>query len=52
MSTLQVQLCLFVRFFDGDCFREEIVVLTPLEGHTTGKIMFQGIVAFFQRQWT
>lgn len=42
------QLCLFVRFFDGDVFREDILALIPLEGQTTGEIVFQKIVAFFK----
>ena len=41
------QLCLFVRFFDGDGFKEDILNLIPLEGHTTGEIIFQNIVAVF-----
>lgn len=42
------QLCLYVRFFDGDVFREDILGLIPLEGHTTGEIVFQKIVDFFK----
>lgn len=42
------QLCLFVRFFDGDIFREDILGLIPLEGQTTGEVVFNKIVAFFK----
>lgn len=42
------QLCLFVRFFDGDIFREDILGLIPLEGQTTGEVVFKKIVAFFK----
>ncbi|XP_051783182.1 SCAN domain-containing protein 3-like [Erpetoichthys calabaricus] len=42
------QLCMFVRFFDGHCFKEDILGLIPLEGNTTGEILFQEIVDFFQ----
>ncbi len=36
-----------VQFFDGDCFREDLLGLTLLEGPTAGEIIFQRIVAFF-----
>lgn len=39
---------LFLHSLDGDCFREDILGLIPLEGHTTGDIIFQRIVAFFK----
>ncbi|KAJ8333792.1 hypothetical protein SKAU_G00411110 [Synaphobranchus kaupii] len=42
------QLCLYVRFFDGECFREELLGLIPLEGHTTGEILFTKIASFFE----
>uniref|UniRef100_A0A3Q1CR85 HAT C-terminal dimerisation domain-containing protein n=1 Tax=Amphiprion ocellaris TaxID=80972 RepID=A0A3Q1CR85_AMPOC len=44
------QLCVYVRFFDSDraCFREELLCLLPLKGHTTGEIFFDKISAFFQ----
>lgn len=41
--TDNAQLCIYVRFFDGKCFREELLGLLPLEGHTTGEIMFEKI---------
>uniref|UniRef100_A0A672YBI2 HAT C-terminal dimerisation domain-containing protein n=1 Tax=Sphaeramia orbicularis TaxID=375764 RepID=A0A672YBI2_9TELE len=37
------QLCLYVRFFDGECFPEDLLGLIPLEGHTTGEILFTKI---------
>lgn len=42
------QLCLYVRFLDGDCFREELLGLIPVEGRTTDEILFDKIVAFFK----
>lgn len=43
-------LSLFVCVFDGDIFREDILGLIPLEGCTTGEIIFQRIVDFFLSQ--
>lgn len=34
-------------FFDGRCFREELLSLLPLQGHITGEIIFKRISAFF-----
>ncbi|XP_032387795.1 uncharacterized protein LOC116699370 [Etheostoma spectabile] len=42
------QLCLYVRFFDGECFREDLLGLIPMEGHTTGEIIFTKIASFFE----
>lgn len=42
------QLCLDVRFFDGEYFREDLLGLISLEGHTTGEIIFNEIVSFFE----
>lgn len=48
------QLCLYVRvfffflFFDGDRFTEGLLALIPLEGRTTGEIIFDKIVTFFK----
>ncbi|KAF3841488.1 hypothetical protein F7725_007350 [Dissostichus mawsoni] len=42
------QLCLYVRFFDGECFREDLLGLIPLDGHTTGEVMFHKVVSFFK----
>lgn len=41
------QLCLYVRFFDGECFREDLLGLIPMEGRTTGEILFNKITTFF-----
>ena len=41
------QLCMYVRFYDGVRFREELLGLVPLEGHTTGEVIFQKIFTFF-----
>ena len=45
--TDMAQLCIYVRFYDGVRFREELLGLVPLEGHTTGEVIFQKIVTFF-----
>ena len=42
------QLCLYVRFFDGECFREDLLGLIPLDGHTTGEILFEKVISFFR----
>jgi len=45
-KTDTAQLCIYVRFFDGNCFREELLGLLPLEGRTTGEILFEKICLF------
>lgn len=45
--TDMAQLCIYVRFYDGVRVREELLGLVPLEGHTTGEVIFQKIVTFF-----
>uniref|UniRef100_A0A8C1IF79 HAT C-terminal dimerisation domain-containing protein n=1 Tax=Cyprinus carpio TaxID=7962 RepID=A0A8C1IF79_CYPCA len=47
-KTDTAQLCIYVRFFDSKCFREELLCLLPLEGHTTGNIVFGKISIFFK----
>ncbi len=47
-KTDTAQLCIYVCFFDSKCFREELLCLLPLEGHTTGDIVFGKISAFFK----
>lgn len=42
------QLCIFVRFYNGECFREDLLGLIPLEGHTTGEILFKNIISFLE----
>uniref|UniRef100_A0A8C5N8A0 DUF4371 domain-containing protein n=1 Tax=Gouania willdenowi TaxID=441366 RepID=A0A8C5N8A0_GOUWI len=41
------QLCMYVRFFDGNVFKEELLGLLPLDGQTTGEILFEKISSFF-----
>lgn len=48
--TDMAQLCIYIRFFDGVRFREELLGLIPLEGHTTGDMIFQKIVSFFNKR--
>uniref|UniRef100_A0AAY5KR19 HAT C-terminal dimerisation domain-containing protein n=1 Tax=Esox lucius TaxID=8010 RepID=A0AAY5KR19_ESOLU len=41
------QLCLYVRFFDGEFFREDQLGLIHLVGQATGEVLFNTIVTFF-----
>ncbi|KAL0150111.1 hypothetical protein M9458_054538 [Cirrhinus mrigala] len=41
------QLCVFVRYFDGKEFREELLALLPLEDNTTADIIFGKLEDFF-----
>lgn len=43
------QLSVFVRFFDGNKFREELLCLLPLPGRTTGEILFNELTQFFAK---
>lgn len=43
------QLAVFVRFFDGKTFREELLCLLPLPGRTTGEIVFNELTQFFEK---
>lgn len=45
--TDMAQLCIYVRFHDRVLFREELLGLILMEGHTTGEVMFQKILTFF-----
>ena len=47
-NTDMAQLCVYVRFFDGKCFREEMLALTALENFTTGEVISEKIKSFFQ----
>ncbi|MBN3290676.1 SCND3 protein, partial [Polypterus senegalus] len=42
------QLCVFVRYFDGKDFREELLALLPLEDNTTADIIFGKLEDFFK----
>ena len=46
--TVMLHSCASVRFFDGECFRENLLVLIPMEGQTTGEILFTKIASFFK----
>lgn len=46
-STDTAQLCVYVTF-DGKEFREELLSLIPLEGHTTGDIVFTKLAELFK----
>ena len=48
------QLCLYVRFLDGEYFQEDLLRriymgLIPMDGHTTGEIIFEKKKCIFQR---
>ncbi|XP_033969485.1 protein FAM200A-like [Trematomus bernacchii] len=47
-STDVAQLCVYVRYFDGKEFREELLSLIPLEGHTTGDVIFTKLEELFR----
>ncbi|KAK6485749.1 general mRNAion factor II-I repeat domain-containing protein 2B-like [Huso huso] len=40
------QLSLFVRFYDGEIFKEEFLCLIPLETYSTGEIVFEKLKGF------
>ncbi|XP_049328031.1 SCAN domain-containing protein 3-like [Astyanax mexicanus] len=42
------QLCVYVRYYDGKDFKEELLSLIPLEGHTTGDVIFLKLEELFQ----
>ncbi|KAL1279145.1 hypothetical protein QQF64_025818 [Cirrhinus molitorella] len=42
------QMCIYVRYFDGKEFREELLSLIPLEGHKTGDIIFLKLEELFR----
>lgn len=46
--TDMAQLSLFVRYFNGDIFKEEFLCLLPLSTNTTGEVMFTAVKAFFE----
>ncbi|XP_076137839.1 zinc finger BED domain-containing protein 5-like [Alosa pseudoharengus] len=43
------QMCIYVRYFDGKEFREELLALIPLEGNTTGDVMFAKVEELFKQ---
>uniref|UniRef100_UPI00358F329E general transcription factor II-I repeat domain-containing protein 2A-like n=1 Tax=Myxine glutinosa TaxID=7769 RepID=UPI00358F329E len=47
-NTDVAQLCVYVRYVDGKVFREELLSLIPLEGHTTGDIIFTKLEELFR----
>jgi hypothetical protein len=47
-NTDVAQLCVYVRFFDGKCFHEEMLALLPLADFTTGEVISEKIKLFFQ----
>uniref|UniRef100_UPI00358F7E2A general transcription factor II-I repeat domain-containing protein 2-like n=1 Tax=Myxine glutinosa TaxID=7769 RepID=UPI00358F7E2A len=47
-NTDVAQSCVYVRYFDGKVFREELLSFIPLEGHTTGDIIFTKLEELFR----
>uniref|UniRef100_A0A8C5FQQ1 DUF4371 domain-containing protein n=1 Tax=Gadus morhua TaxID=8049 RepID=A0A8C5FQQ1_GADMO len=43
------QMCIYVRYFDGKEFREELLALIPLEGNTTGDVTFAKVEEFIKQ---
>ncbi|RXN00018.1 SCAN domain-containing protein 3 [Acipenser ruthenus] len=43
------QLSLFVRFYDGEIFKEKFLCLIPIETYTTGEIVFEKVKVFFNQ---
>lgn len=41
------QLSMFVRYFDGDSFKEELFSLLPVTTNTTGEGIFSAVKTFF-----
>ena len=48
-ATDTAQLSLFVRYFNGDIFKEELLGLIPLTENTTGEVMFTAVKSFFEK---
>lgn len=48
-NTDVAQMCVYVRCFDGKSFREELLSLLPLEGNTTGDILFTKLEELFRQ---
>ena len=42
-KTDTAQLCIYIRFLDSKCFREELLSLLPLKGHATSEVLFEKI---------
>ncbi|XP_042338408.1 SCAN domain-containing protein 3-like [Plectropomus leopardus] len=42
------QMCVYVRYFDGKEFREELLSLIPLEGNATGEVIFTKLEELFK----
>ncbi|MGH0161433.1 UNVERIFIED_CONTAM: hypothetical protein FKN15_041049 [Acipenser sinensis] len=47
-NTDNAQLCVSVRLFDGNCFRDEKLALLRLESYATGEVISQKITSFFE----
>ena len=48
-NTDVAQMCVFVRYFDGKEFKEDLLALIPLEGQTTADIIFTKLSERFER---
>ncbi|KAL0146797.1 hypothetical protein M9458_057736 [Cirrhinus mrigala] len=47
-NTDVAQLCVYVRYFDGKDFKEELLFLFPLEGHTTEEAIYAKLEELFK----
>ncbi|XP_031424446.1 SCAN domain-containing protein 3-like [Clupea harengus] len=48
-NTDVAQMCVFVRYFDGKEFKEDLLAFIPLEGQTTADIIFTKLSERFER---
>ena len=48
-NTDVAQMCVFVRYFNGKEFKEDLLALIPMEGHTTGDIIVTKLSERFER---
>ena len=47
-NTDVAQMCVFVRYFDGKEFKEDLLAFIPLEGQTTADIIFTKLSERFE----
>ena len=49
-QTDTAQLSVFVRYFDGHEFKEELLCLLPLKANTTGEVIYTAVKNFFNKK--
>uniref|UniRef100_A0A3B4ZXJ8 Uncharacterized protein n=1 Tax=Stegastes partitus TaxID=144197 RepID=A0A3B4ZXJ8_9TELE len=47
-ATDTAQLAVFVRYFNGELFKKELLCLLPLKSNTTGEVIYTSIKSFFE----